>query len=296
MRSTLIPAVAIGLIVFSSVAQSPSQTQFVYTTNLFPVADATIRSDAPDSNFGSDSFVMAGTSNSGAMVSRGLFRFDLSGIPTYATVSNAMLSFVSVNQAANDFFALSRLLTNWNESEVTWNRRTASMLWTAPGCQSSTDFFEYLSSYFYFQAVPGLTNQVTDNGPFPDAGLVYDTQLWINNPAQNFGWIWQDFNESTGTNLVEVGSRENPGNQPVLTVSYTLTFTPPVLTVVPSTNGEFCISFNIEPNHGYGVQSIDDLQGTNWTTVLVLDPPPEPQDFLFCFPMTTSNRFYRIHY
>jgi hypothetical protein len=296
MRTRLIQMAAAGLMVFSGLIGSPGQNLHVLPTNLFPVADATIRSDAPDSNFGGATFVMAGSSNSGAIVSRGLFRFDLSGIPTNATVSNVTLTVVGVNLAMNEYFGLSRVLTNWNESEVTWNRRTASMPWTAPGGQTGTDIFSDVSSYLLIQAMPGVANQFTNGGFFPGDGMVSDAQRWINHPEQNFGWIWADFNEVSDNTLVEVGSRENPGSQAVLNIGYVLPFAPPVIQVVSSTNNEFCFKFNGEANYGYQVQRSGDLRGTNWVTVEVLDPLPKSQDLLFCFPMTTSNLFYRARY
>jgi hypothetical protein len=294
MKTAFIKIASAALLAFSGTGGASAQ--YIYTTNLYPVADATIRSDAPDSNFGGATFVMAGSSNSGAIVSRGLFKFDLSSIPTNATVSNATLTLVDVNSAGSGYFGLNRLLTNWDESEVTWNRRTASMPWTAPGGQTGTDIFVYSSSYLLFQPAPGTTEQFTNVGFFPNAGMLYDTQLWIDHPEQNFGWIWFDFNEASDTNLVEVWSRENPGNQPVLTIGYVLAFAPPVLKVAPSTNGEFCFTFNIEPNHGYQICRSGDPGGTNWQVIEVLDPPPVAQEAECCYPFAKTNTFYRVRY
>ncbi len=274
MKTAFIKIAAVGLMIFSGAGGASAL--YIYWTNLYPVADATIRSDAPDSNFGGATFVMAGSSNSGAIVGRGLFRFDLSGIPTNATVSNATLTLVDVNSAGSGYFGLNRVLTNWDESAVTWNHRTAAMTWTAPGGQTGTDIFVYSSSDLLFQPAPGTTEQFTNNVLFPDAGMLYDTQLWIDHPEQNFGWIWFDFNETSDTNLVEVWSRENVGNQPVLTIGYVLPFAPPVLKVTLPTNGEFygefCFTFNVEANYGYQIYRSGDPAGTNWQVIQVWDP------------------------
>ena len=294
MRSTLIRIAATSLVQFLAVTASLGQSQFVRTTNFFPVADATIRSDAPDNNFGGAPFVMAGVINAGAGLSRGLIRFDLSGLPTNATVSNATLTVVGVNLAVQDYFRLSRVLTDWSEADVTWDSPSLFSRWYAPGGQIGADFFGSYSSSSLVSA-PG-TNQFTDNPPHPGAGLVYDTQLWISQPTQNYGWILQALNEGPNGSLVELGSGEDPGNQPVLTVGYTLPFTPPVLTLVSSGGGQFCFSINIEPYHGYGIQRCSDLSRTNWVNLLTLDPPPYPQEYQLCFPMTTNNMFYRIGY
>jgi hypothetical protein len=295
MRNALIRAALMGLVAFSGVIGSPGQIQYVRTTNFFPVADSTIRNTLPGVNFGSATNVMAGYGGAGPALRRGLFRFDLSSIPANATVSNVTFNVVGISSYAHDYFILSRLLTNWDEAGVTWNNRTTTMPWSVPGGQSGVDFFGSFSSYALLSA-PGITNQFTDDALDQDAGLVYDVQLWITNPAQNFGWILTGLNENSNGTFIAVGSRENPFYPPVLTVGYTQPFTPPVLQAVPSTNGEFCFSFNVEPYHSYQIQSCGDPTWTNWTTVLILDPPLVPTNDVFCYPMTGGSLFYRVSY
>ena len=60
------------------------------------------------------------------------------------------------------------------------------------------------------------------------------------------------------------------------------------------TNEVFQFSFNVEPYHGYGVQSCDDLTKTNWVFMMTFDPPPFPTSATFYDNLTTSNRFYRV--
>src|SRR5664279_4174753 len=91
-----------------------------------------------------------------------------------------------------------------------------------------------------------------------------------------------------------IGSREYPGNEPALKVGYTQPLTPPTLTAASIVNGWFQFSFNVEPYHGYGVQCSDDLAGTNWVNVRILDPPPYPTVATDFELLTASNRFYRV--
>ena len=94
--------------------------------------------------------------------------------------------------------------------------------------------------------------------------------------------------------MFTICSREYSGSGPVLTVGYTQPFTPPTLFGATITNGLFQFSCNVEPDHGYGVQCSDDLTGTNWVNVRILDPPPWPTIATDYELMTTSNRFYRV--
>jgi hypothetical protein len=287
-----------GLMMFSAAGWLPAQyySKFVYTTNLYPVADATIRSDDPDGNYGGVNYVMAGSSN--GTIFRGLLRFDLSGIPTNDLVSNVTMSVVTVNQGAGYYYQLDRLLTNWVESQVTWNSRATGQPWSAPGASNAVDFYPYLSSYAFLSG-PGVTNIFTNYPPYTPAGLIPDAQLWVGNPSQNFGWILRDLDEANGSSA-QIGSRENPGSQPVLTVTYTPPFAPPVLKVAQPTNsefyGEFCFTFNMEAGYGYQIYESGNPAGTNWHVILVMDPAPASQIAEFCFPFASTNTFYRIGY
>ena len=122
------------LVIFPGVRQSFGQLQYVRTTNLLAVADASLYSNFPDAPFGSLPFVAAGAY--AGETNRGLFRFDLSGIPTNAMVTNVTVSLVAYSQPPSGvLFGLSLVLTNWDEYAVTWNSRSSLMPWTAPGGQ-----------------------------------------------------------------------------------------------------------------------------------------------------------------
>jgi hypothetical protein len=58
--------------------------------------------------------------------------------------------------------------------------------------------------------------------------------------------------------------------------------------------GEFWLSFNVEPYHGYGVGSCGDLTGTNWVALIILDPPPDPTDATWSDHLTSSDCSYRV--
>jgi hypothetical protein len=133
MKRASILVIAGALVVASGVANSSAQ-YIMRTAILYPAADATISSTSPDINYGSSVLVTAGVSSDGLSISRALFRFDLSGIPTNAIVSNAVVYLVGMTQPAfPGYFGLSVMLTNWSEAGVTWNSRSLSTPWNAPG-------------------------------------------------------------------------------------------------------------------------------------------------------------------
>jgi len=255
------------------------------------MADATIRQDMPDNNYGTITSLTSGLSSDGSSLARALLKFDLSGIPTNATITNITLSLTELTQpSVQSTFLLSPLLANWIETQVTWNDSASGAAWSDSGGDFSFDS----AAEFFITHGPGTTNQFTDDGEFPGYGLVADVQFWITNSAQNFGWILTARPEDTAGNAYQFGSRENPGFQPVLTVEYTVPFAPPKISSASITNGQFCFTFNIEPFHGYLIQTTSDLTNTNWGTILVLDPASTPQEATLCFTLTPTNQFYRV--
>ena len=67
------------------------QRAVAVTTNLTAVADTGLWAGAPNNNLGHNVFLPIGTSTSGH-IGRGLVRFDLSAIPTNATITSATLT------------------------------------------------------------------------------------------------------------------------------------------------------------------------------------------------------------
>ena len=293
MKRASIPMIALALVVASGGANSSAQS-IMRTAILYPVADSTITSTAPDINDGSSVLLTAGVGSDGLSTNRALFQFDLSSIPTNATVSNAAVYLVGMTQPGfPTYFGLSVMLTNWSEAGVTWNSRSLSTPWNAPGGQSGVDFLSYVSAATVLNG-PGFTNEFVDNGGDPDYGLAHDVQAWLSNPSQNFGWILAAIDETKAGSVITLNSREAPLNQPVLAVGYTAPFAPIVITAPGVANGQFCFTFHIETNHGYQILATDDIHGTNWQVRLVLDPSPVSQDAVFCDTVSSSNRFYRV--
>ena len=116
---------------------------------LRPVADTTLFESAPGNNMGAHSHVAIGVTALGS-TARGLFRFDLSSLPTNTVVESVSLTFhlQAINRPDNagTLHAVHRVTREWFEGsksgnqgapatagEATWNHNALPTLWTAAG-------------------------------------------------------------------------------------------------------------------------------------------------------------------
>jgi hypothetical protein len=114
---------------------------------LLAQADTVITSSTPNLNFGSGPVANVGT----GINSVGLFRFDVTALPTSARIQSAHLeltfaarssacanncgSCMSIEHSGN--LALFYLRSDWTESMATWNQATAGLAWGAAGASQS---------------------------------------------------------------------------------------------------------------------------------------------------------------
>jgi len=211
-------------------------------------------------------------------------------LPTNAVISSASFTLTVVqNGTATANYDLDRLLVDWSESDVTWNTRIApATAWTAGGGQSGTDFAASPSATTSFGSAGSTTT-------FASAGLLADVQQWANHPDLNFGWMLLASGEFSSTGKI-VGSRENPGNEPVLVIDYALAAPPipPLISGVTSAANQFGFSFNAESNRTYAVEFCGDLPGSSWNVLTNIAATPNAATVNVSDPLTTSNRFYRV--
>jgi len=119
---------------------------------------------------------------------RGVIRFDLSDIPTEATVVSATLFLYPGNLQAEQVTYLYRITTDWAEETVTWNSP-----WTTPGG-------DFDSSIAYATFIPQRSYC------YISIDLTALAQLWVTGQYPNYGV----FLYSTGKNhTVEYASKED---------------------------------------------------------------------------------------
>lgn len=160
---------------------------------------------------------------------RAVMAFDVSAIPTNATIDSASvtLAMVGTSNPADQVITLHRLAAgNWGEGgsngggqgalaqsgEATWlYREINTSPWTTPGGD--------------FTASASATQTVGDLGTYvwSDAGLAADVQAWVATPAANAGWLLLGGEASEGT--VKKFSSRNGLTSPVLRVVWSVSNT-----------------------------------------------------------------------
>lgn len=204
---------------------------------LSPTRDNTLYQTATGNlSNGSGQVVFAGPNASGS-IRRGLIGFDVSGIPSNATVVDVRLrlnvGYVPAGASGGSrTLTLARVLADWGEgssdatgdesggatptlADATWiHRLYNTKLWATPG----GDFVGTASASGSVVAASGATLE------YSGAGLVSDVQGWMASPISNSGWVILGDEASTNS-LLGFDSRSGTV-PPQLVVSYTL----PILT------------------------------------------------------------------
>ncbi|GAB5554095.1 MAG: hypothetical protein Sapg2KO_36860 [Saprospiraceae bacterium] len=195
------------------------------TTVMLPASkDNSLFSENNNSNGGGDD-LFTGRTNQGNL-RRTLIQFDLSTIPSGATITDAQLKIRGSRQAANAV-AIHRLMADWGEgtsvatgqggqgasptnNDATWN---FSFFNTTSWSTAGGDFMPTAS------ATADVSSGSTSN--WTGANVVADVQAWIDDSATNFGWIIIG-DESNNNSAVRLVSRESSTNAPELEVTYTV--------------------------------------------------------------------------
>ena len=187
------------------------------TLTLVAVADANLNGAAPTTNYGP--VAEANIVRGGAAASeRAVFSFDLSAVPSGATIKSAQLVLTIVNNPGLDkTIAVHRVAQasnrSWVESEVTWQQYKAGSNWTTPGG-------DFVAQATDSQAVSGSAPA----GSVVTFQVLADAQSFYATPSTNLGFLVKDSLEpgaSTGEHLY-FATRENatPDYQPKLVLSY----------------------------------------------------------------------------
>jgi hypothetical protein len=199
------------------------------TLVLNPVADATIHQESENANGGGQLITGHTAGKSGKGFRRALIRFDLSTVPAGAQIESAELGLVFDKSGVAATFTgsrLHRLTRSWGEGtsnpnsgegdspetgEVTFGYAFYdSEAWNTPGGD-------------FLPAVSGSSSGPITEGRlhYSGTGMVADVKHWLDNPAENFGWIINTNEDGIATTL-HFFSREASANlRPELTITYT---------------------------------------------------------------------------
>jgi hypothetical protein len=272
---------------------------------LKPVADTTILGINPENNLGSTPELIVGSVNrlESDIRARMLLRFDLSGLPSGAVVTQALLGIevlVKRDGSAPASVGAHRLLRDWGEGsksglqgakatagEATWNARfTGTGSWTEPGGRGGTDFVAKASS----------VTTVDDLGTvlFPEtSGLLEDVRAWQRDPPLNFGWILVGRNEDVLASARRLGSREHPTAAPTLRLLYSLPEVVPFDSV--GLQGDAIqLHFHADAGNIYSVWYRPALAGTTWETLTTVVSKFVPLDAVVPDVPENGVRFYQL--
>jgi uncharacterized repeat protein (TIGR01451 family) len=228
------------------------------TVNLAPVADNTLFQVATAdpsqqlSDGAGQHFYVGDTIQGANDIRRGAVKFDLSAVPAGSTITSVTLQLnMSLTISGPEMISLHMALLNWGEGTSNGATSGLGKGGEGAGAPATTNDVTWFYTFFPaqkwntpggdFVATPSASTSVGTTGSYQwtGSGLVADVQQWVNNPANNFGWIVTG-NESSAPSAKQFDTQanSNPSNRPVLTV----VFTPPAagnLAIALSHTGNF---------------------------------------------------------
>lgn len=259
-------------------------TLFAASATFTSVADTTISPDDEALADGASVTMIAGHLPNPEVASRGLFRFDLSSLPSGVVVTSATVELTAsvVADPTVNTHLLHRLTLGWTEAGASW---------TATG----GDFWENAGGDF--DPASDASAPIAGVGTYvfaSTAGLVNTVQQWATNAAVNFGWVLRSAAEDSGRNGRRFNTREAASDRPKLVVGY---FVPPpsvTLTNARVAGANFRFEFTALPGSSYTVQSRPQVDSGAWTTVSTHPAPLSPTVIPVQHALTPTNRFYRV--
>lgn len=123
---------------------TPSSEVLTYSSQPNGAAgmDTYIFSNSATTNFGADVAIGIGENNNAtSRISRGLIKFDLSSIPSNATIVSATLSLWTASDLSDNDRTLKvyRLKVPFNETQATWNAASTGVNWQVSGASGTND-------------------------------------------------------------------------------------------------------------------------------------------------------------
>lgn len=172
------------------VTSHPLKAQQILTVGFNPVADAGIYSFLSSQNYGAtENMTISSSSSLISFYNRAYIQFDLSSIPSTATILSADLHF-DVQTGNPVPLAFEKATASWNESTITWGNQAPV---TSNGSFTST-------------AVTTIEGPFR-NHEYNNTALKVFIQEWVNYPHLNFGMRLRLNDESTNAS-VTYSSRE----------------------------------------------------------------------------------------
>jgi len=238
-----------------------------------------------------DQTILSGTRGRDAQgeVDRGLLRFDLTSIPTNATIQSVILTLTVVQapqQPIPSNFQLFRMLTAWDET-ATWNQPRALVPWAAPGGKEGVDYLATVSASVEIDDLDSY-----DFGPSDQ--LKADLQKWVANPTSNQGWLLMSDSEGAFFTARHFGSSES-SDPPQLAIDYSLPAAGgPTLTDSQAKTNQFTFSFAPVSGQAYAVEARTNLTQGNWTVVTNIPARTGTNAIIVTNGISGHSEFFRV--
>jgi len=169
-------------------------------------SDTWLNSDYPTTNYGTgDMNVLQYTTPD-----RQIHKFDLSSIPSGATINAAQIWFdVQGVTGGTPTVGCYRILTHWDEMQATWSNRLTGTAWGAGGLQSGTDY-----------VATALGTATVSSAGWVSYDITSTVQGWVNGSYVNEGVMYME--TSAGRTMVYMSDYASPTTvRPKLIVNYT---------------------------------------------------------------------------
>ena len=169
--------------------------------------DARISEEAASTNFGQMDLKVGARQRIASLIS-----FDLSSIPSNATIQSAWLSAYAFHREGTAGFGVDAYAVNraWSEDAVSWNMATSFDSWGIPGCNNIiSDRADFASDTASSEATGWHTWSVRD-----------DVERMVDNPGASVGWLLRQSAEVSGVLSMYSSEHGQPGYSPKLVVTY----------------------------------------------------------------------------
>ncbi len=156
------------------------------------LADAFINKAATTTNYGTNVMLGVGEANDAAQLFRGLIKFDLSDIPSNATITSATLSLYLDSEKSSNTRSIYayRLLKDWDEASVTWAKYDTSNSWTTAGGFDAADCEQ--------TDIGSVSLSATEADGWKDITLTAaKVTEWVNSTLANYGLLLKVDTESS---------------------------------------------------------------------------------------------------
>lgn len=174
--------------------------------------DATLTTSSPASNFGAVNILVIGELNTGADVSHGLLKFDLSSIPSAAKLESAQITLTVVTDYSTNARTMRvyPLLRNWVELEATWNVYSTGNAWQTAGGTGALDIGASIGS-----VALGASEA-------PGTAIVIPLTVDHKTDLGNYGFLFKTDTESDDGYAFASSDHATPAYRPKLEITYRL--------------------------------------------------------------------------